>query len=328
MMYFVSLKNEVKIMQITAILTPDGTAKATTGTSQIESTGDFSNYMDESTSNNSLTSLFQKASDTYGVSVSLLTAMAKQESSFQADATSSSGAMGIMQLMPATATELGCSDAYDPEQNIMAGAKYISQLLQKYDGNVSLALAAYNAGSNNVDKYGGIPPFEETQNYVAKITGYMNEGVTLPDGTTTAATSDTSNATAITSSFLNNLDQDSLKELLNKIFSYDDYLGLINQLVTIIQDAAVGTTGSTSSTATANSTANTTGTANTATTNSDTTAAVGNSTLSVKVTASNPTTETTSEGGASTTDPDLYYASKSINYNNSVLNLLAQNSKE
>ena len=317
MMYFVSLTNEVKIMQITAILTPDGTAKAATGTSQTESTGDFSNYMDESTSNNSLSSLFQNASDTYGVSVSLLTAMAKQESSFQADATSSSGAMGIMQLMPATAAELGCSDAYDPEQNIMAGAKYISQLLQKYDGNVSLALAAYNAGSNNVDKYGGIPPFEETQNYVAKITGYMNEGVTLPDGTTTAATSDTSNASAITSSFLNNLDQDSLKELLNKIFSYDDYLGLINQLVTSIQDAAAGTTGSTSSTATADSTANTdstmntAATANTATTNSNTTAAAGNATLSVKVTGS-----------------DLYYASKSINYNNSVLNLLAQNSKE
>lgn len=304
-------------MQITAILTPDGTAKTATGTSQTDSTGDFSNYMDESTYNNSLTSLFQKASDTYGVPISLLTAMAKQESSFQADATSSSGAMGIMQLMPATAAELGCSDAYDPEQNIMAGAKYISQLLQKYDGNVSLALAAYNAGSNNVDKYGGIPPFEETQNYVAKITAYMNEGVTLPDGTTTAATSDTSNASSITSSFLNNLDQDSLKELLNKIFSYDDYLGLINQLVTSIQDAVAGTTGSTSSTTTADSTANTDSTVNTATavntatTNSNTTAGADNATLSVKVTGS-----------------DLYYASKSINYNNSVLNLLAQNSKE
>lgn len=316
-------------MQITAILTPDGTAKATNSASQTESTGDFSNYMEQSTSNNSLTSIFQKASDTYGVPMTLLTAMAKQESNFHADSTSRSGAMGIMQLMPATAAALGCENAYDPEQNIMAGANYISQLLQKYNGNVSLALAAYNAGGNNVDKYGGIPPFAETQDYVAKITGYMNEGVTLPDGTTTPATSDTS---SVTTSLLNNLDENKLKQLLNKIFSYDDYLGLINQLATCLKDATTGTTQNAGSVATAtNSTANASGTnsATTSTTaNSATTTTPANATFSVKVTASNPADATATSDGASATNPDLYYASKNIKYNNSVLNLMTQNPKK
>ena len=74
-----------------------------------------------------------------------------------------------MQLMPKTAEGLGVTDSYDPRQNILGGAKLISQLLDKYDGDKSLALAAYNAGSGNVSKYGGIPPFKETQNYVKKV---------------------------------------------------------------------------------------------------------------------------------------------------------------
>lgn len=128
---------------------------------------DFSSYLKSS---KNLDEIYQEASQTYGVSVDLLKAMTKQESNFNPNATSRSGAQGLMQLMPATAAGLGVTDAYDPYQNIMGGAKYIRQMLDKYNGNVSLALAAYNAGSNNVDKYGGIPPFAETQNYVAKIT--------------------------------------------------------------------------------------------------------------------------------------------------------------
>ena len=137
----------------------------------------FSNYMDQASLNygDYLEQVFQKASDTYQVSKDLLKAMAKAESNFRADATSHCGAMGIMQLMPATAASLGVSDAYNPEQNIMGGAKYLAKLLDKYDGDTKLALAAYNAGSGNVAKYGGIPPFKETQNYVKRVLEYAGE---------------------------------------------------------------------------------------------------------------------------------------------------------
>ena len=122
-----------------------------------------------------LENIFAAASKEYGVPVYLLKAVAKAESSFNSDSVSQSGAMGVMQLMPETAAELGVEDAFDPEENIMGGANYLSQKLVEYNGNVELALAAYNAGSGNVAKYGGVPPFEETQNYVKKVTAYMDE---------------------------------------------------------------------------------------------------------------------------------------------------------
>lgn len=116
-----------------------------------------------------LDACFQEAAATYNLPVDLLKAVAKQESNFQSDVVSSSGAVGIMQLMPGTASYLGVTDSYDPYQNIMGGAKLLAQLSEHYQGDLSLTLAAYNAGSGAVDKYGGIPPYTETRNFVAKI---------------------------------------------------------------------------------------------------------------------------------------------------------------
>lgn len=137
-------------------------------TNNLNNNADFAGLL--SSSKNSgidLDSIFQAASKKYNVPVNLLKAVAKVESNFHPNATSRCGAMGIMQLMPRTAKWLGVTDAYDPEQNIMGGAKYLSKLLNQYNGDVGLTLAAYNAGPGTVRKYGGIPPF--AQGYVNKV---------------------------------------------------------------------------------------------------------------------------------------------------------------
>ena len=112
----------------------------------------------------------------------LLKAVGKMESNFDPYAQSGAGAQGVMQLMPATAQSLGVTDPFDARSNIMGGAKYLSDLLARYDGNVDLALAAYNAGSGNVEKYGGVPPFQETQNYISRVKEYMGDAGNLLTG--------------------------------------------------------------------------------------------------------------------------------------------------
>jgi len=124
----------------------------------------------------------------YGIPVGIALAQANAESGLNTGAVSNKGAGGVMQLMPATAKELGVTNIFDPGQNIDAGFKYLKQLFNQF-GDWALALAAYNAGPGTVAKYGGIPPYPETQNYVTKIMG--NANATSTD--VIASVNDTSN---------------------------------------------------------------------------------------------------------------------------------------
>jgi soluble lytic murein transglycosylase-like protein len=122
--------------------------------------------------------LIAKAARTQSVSADLLRAVVRQESAFRPCAVSEKGAQGLMQLMPATAAAFNVDDPFDPQQNILGGAAYLRQLMQRYAGDASLALSAYNAGPQIVDRIAGIPDIPETQNYVASI--FRDLGWTLP----------------------------------------------------------------------------------------------------------------------------------------------------
>ncbi|MFK7997307.1 MAG: lytic transglycosylase domain-containing protein [Granulosicoccus sp.] len=122
----------------------------------------------------SLDRLFTKASEYTGVPASLLKAVARAESCFDPKAVSRAGARGLMQLMPLTAKSLSIKNSFDAEQNIMGGARYLSAMLARYENKLDLALAAYNAGPGNVDRYNGVPPFKETQRYIVSVRAFQS----------------------------------------------------------------------------------------------------------------------------------------------------------
>jgi len=142
-----------------AVTSADTTATSTTTSTAV--TGDFA-------------ALINQSAKKYNVNPNLVQAVVKAESNFNPSAVSSAGALGLMQLMPATAAGLGVSNALDPAQNIEGGVKFLSQLLTHFNGNVKLAVAAYNAGQGAVDRYNGVPPYKETQTYVERVLGYYN----------------------------------------------------------------------------------------------------------------------------------------------------------
>jgi len=146
------LNQSLNYQGVSPVFVPSGV----NSTSTVSADGDWSD-------------LINQAAQRFNVPAKLIHSVIQQESSFNPQAVSQAGAAGLMQLMPGTAKFLGVDDRFDPVQNVMGGAKYLRQMLDQFDDRMDLALAAYNAGPGNVKKYGGIPPFQETQNYVKKI---------------------------------------------------------------------------------------------------------------------------------------------------------------
>ena len=126
--------------------------------------------------------IIRKASRLHGLPESLIASVIHTESAFQANAQSPKGAQGAMQIMPETQQELGLTDPFDAEANVLAGCAYLRKQLDRF-GSLELALAAYNAGPANVKKYGGIPPFPETRDYVTRVTSRLNTKWQNPHGT-------------------------------------------------------------------------------------------------------------------------------------------------
>ncbi len=157
------LKNSTKVKFGDLLTRPSTRVNANIYTSQAASSAE------KVTTKEQIKNIIYRAAKKHGVDEKLVNALVKQESGFNPNAKSKVGAMGLMQLMPATAKGLGVTNPMDPEQNVEGGVKYLKSMLDRYNGNIILALAAYNAGPGAVDKYDGVPPYKETQNYVKNI---------------------------------------------------------------------------------------------------------------------------------------------------------------
>lgn len=118
--------------------------------------------------------LIEKASREFGLDKNVIKSVIMTESAANHKAVSSAKAKGLMQLIDSTAADMGVRNVFDPKQNITGGTKYLAKMLRQYKGDLNLALAAYNAGPQNVEKFNGVPPFDETKNYIAKVLGYLN----------------------------------------------------------------------------------------------------------------------------------------------------------
>lgn len=133
------------------------------------------NRPERSSTDSRISESIQAAADKYNLPAGLIRSVIRAESNFQPDAVSRAGAQGLMQLMPATARELGVDDAFDIEQNIDGGARYLRQMMDMFGGNLKRALAAYNAGPGTVRRYNGNVPYRETRNYVSKVLAFSKQ---------------------------------------------------------------------------------------------------------------------------------------------------------
>jgi soluble lytic murein transglycosylase-like protein len=163
-------------VRIPDVIPPEGVSAAKARVSEIRRRfGEFESVLSAAASHGSqvdrgrVEDAVAKAAVEYGVDADLLLAVAEVESGFRPDAVSSKGALGVMQLMPSTAARMGVADALNPDENIDGGARYLREQMERFGGDLSLALAAYNAGPAAVSRHGGVPPYGETQRFVSRV---------------------------------------------------------------------------------------------------------------------------------------------------------------
>mgnify|MGYP004468552849 CR=1 FL=1 len=231
----------------------DGDSYLVNGNNSVTSSGtDFDKIYNDISVDDSLENIFGQAAAKFGINENFLKAVAKAESGFDTNAESYCGAQGIMQLMPFTSESYGVTDPFDARQNIYAGAQLLSELLDQYNGNATLALAAYNAGSGSVSRYGGVPPYDETVGYINRINDYLGgalsedsrtvdnaeatdfslsgrvdvtDGNSQPDSKASVKVSD--------SQYVADVSSDNTND--SNILSYEDYMYVINTYKDILE---------------------------------------------------------------------------------------------